>query len=88
MFLQFFADVGVTGEAAGGLCNLGLNGKFPFQAFQLGLLWEGDTGLHSVGRGAGGPRLPTPVPGPASPTLWETRILGNQQGPGPSPNLA
>lgn len=41
LFLQFFADVGVTGEAAGGLCNLGLNGKLSFQAFQLGLLWEG-----------------------------------------------
>lgn len=38
LFLQLFADVGVTGEAAGSLRNLGLNGKLSFQAFQLGFL--------------------------------------------------
>lgn len=38
LLLQFFADIGVTGQAAGGLCNLGLNGKLPLQALQLGFL--------------------------------------------------
>lgn len=56
MFLQFFADIGVTGEAAGSLRNLGLNGKLSFQAFQLGFLWEGeeaaDTSRDTKGSGS------------------------------------
>lgn len=49
LLLEFFADVRVTGQAAGSLCNLGLNGKLPLQAFQLGFLWEGGQRAHLAG---------------------------------------
>lgn len=41
LFLQLFADVWVTRQAPGSLCDLGLNGKLPLQAFQLCLLEKG-----------------------------------------------
>lgn len=81
LFLQFFADVGVTGEAAGSLCNLGLNGKFSFQAFQLSFLWAGGPWLILRGHWAGGavPLTPAPARRPASlPHSWGTRVLGTQ----------
>lgn len=64
LFLQFFADIGVTGKAAGSLRNLGLNGKLSFQAFQLSFLWEGQPRLTLRGGRVGGPLsfLPMPVP--------------------------
>lgn len=77
MFFQFFADVGVTGEAAGSLGNLGLNGKLSFQAFQLGFLWEGEPGrLHLGDAGQGSPCAPLPfLPNPPPPKGSQPSLL-------------
>lgn len=76
LLLQFLADVGVTGEAAGGLRDLGLNGELALQAFQLGFLWAGQPRLTL--------RVPPVLPGPAARPAsllysWGTRALGAQQ---------
>lgn len=49
LFFQFFVDIGVIGQAAGSFRYLGLNGKFSFQAFQFGFLWEGEYSLDLRG---------------------------------------
>ena len=77
LLLQFFADIGVTGQAAGGLCNLGLNGKLPLQALQLGFLQEGEPRPHLGGCRTGEAHPPNPAP------PRETCALGSQRPKGP-----
>lgn len=82
LLLQLLADVGVAGEAAGGLRDLRLNGELAFQALQLGFLWERRPRL-ALG---GAPLLPGPAPRPASLLYsWGSRVLGAQQPQGPTP---
>lgn len=85
LLLQLLADVGVAGEAAGGLRDLGLNGELAFQALQLGFLWERRPRL-ALG---GPPPAPRPCPKAGQPSsLLGLTSTGSPAAPGPNPRPA